>query len=193
MKLCFATNNQHKVKEVQALLGGEFTVLSLTDIGCSEELAEDQDTLEGNSRQKAQFVFDHYDVACFADDTGLEVDALQGAPGVYSARYAGPQRDPEDNMRLLLTNLKDNPNRQAQFRTVITLIHEQGTHQFEGILRGTIMSEKRGTEGFGYDPIFLPDGFVKTLAEMNLTEKNKISHRARAIGNLVVFLKSQNT
>lgn len=193
MKLCFATNNHHKVKEVQALLGEEFTVLSLQDIGCNEELNEDQDTIEGNSHQKAQYVFDHYGVACFADDTGLEVDALQGAPGVYSARYAGPQRNPEDNMKLLLTNLDGKPNRQAQFRTVITVIREQGIHQVEGILRGTIISEKRGTEGFGYDPVFLPEGCAKTLAEMTLIEKNRISHRARAIRNLVVFLKSQNS
>ncbi len=190
MTLCFATNNTHKVKEIQALLGNSFNLQSLNDIGCEEELAEDQDTIEGNSLQKAQYVFDHYQVACFADDTGLEVEALNGEPGVYSARYAGEQRNAEDNMQLLLKNLKDKSNLNARFRTVITLIMQSGTHQFEGILNGTITFDKRGTQGFGYDPVFVPEGYQQTLAELDLTEKNKISHRARAIQKLVLFLKT---
>lgn len=190
MTLCFATNNTHKVKEIQALLGTAHQLLSLHDIGCAEELAEDQDTIEGNSLQKAQFVFDHYQVPCFADDTGLEVETLNGEPGVYSARYAGEQRNAEDNMQLLLKNLKDKRNLNARFRTVITLITQAGTHQFEGILNGAITFNKRGTQGFGYDPVFVPEGYQQTLAELDLDEKNKISHRARAIQKLVLFLKT---
>lgn len=190
MTLCFATNNIHKVKEIQALVGNAHQLLSLRDIGCEEELAEDQDTIEGNSLQKAQYVFDHYQVACFADDTGLEVEALNGEPGVYSARYAGSQRNADDNTQLLLKNLKDKSNLNARFRTVITLITQVGTHQFEGILNGTITFDKRGTQGFGYDPVFVPDGYRQTLAELDLDEKNKISHRARAIQKLVLFLKT---
>ncbi|MCW5911931.1 MAG: RdgB/HAM1 family non-canonical purine NTP pyrophosphatase [Cyclobacteriaceae bacterium] len=193
MTLCFATNNAHKVSEIQALLGDSFKLVGLADIGCTEELAEDQDTLEGNSMQKAQYVFDTCKVSCFADDTGLEVAALEGAPGVYSARYAGAQRNPDDNMELLLKNLDGQPDRRAQFRTVVTLITPQGTHQFEGVLKGSIIDHKRGTHGFGYDPVFLPDGYTQTLAELDLSEKNKISHRARAVENLVLFLKAQAT
>lgn len=192
MRLCFATNNQHKIEEVQALLGHQFNVVSLQEVGCHEELAENQVTLEGNSLQKARYVYDHYHVDCFADDTGLEVEILNGEPGVYSARYAGLQRKAEDNMNLLLTNLAGKKNRKARFRTVVTLITKQGPHQFEGILPGTIIYEKRGTQGFGYDPIFLPENCSKTLAEMNLQEKNALSHRARAIEKLVVFLTSYN-
>jgi XTP/dITP diphosphohydrolase len=189
MKLCFATNNTHKVKEMQALLGNSFTLLSLADIGCAEELAEDQDTLEGNSLQKAQYVFDNYNVACFADDTGLEVEALNGEPGVYSARYAGAQRNSTDNIELLLQNLRGKENLKARFRTVVTLITEKGTHQFEGILNGAITFEPRGTQGFGYDPVFVAEGYTQTLAQLELSEKNKISHRARAVQKLVLFLK----
>lgn len=189
MKLCFATNNTHKVKEIQALLGNSFTLLSLADIGCAEELAEDQDTLEGNSLQKAQYVFDNYNVACFADDTGLEVEALNGEPGVYSARYAGAQRNSTDNIELLLQNLREKENLKARFRTVVTLITEKGTHQFEGILNGAITFEPRGTQGFGYDPVFVAEGYTQTLAQLELSEKNKISHRARAVQKLVLFLK----
>ncbi len=190
MTLCFATNNTHKIKEIQALLGNSHQLLSLRDIGCTEELAEDQETLEGNSLQKAEYVFQHYKVACFADDTGLEVEALKGAPGVYSARYAGDQRQPADNMQLLLKNLQGEKNLKARFRTVITLITKKGTHQFEGILNGTITFEQRGTQGFGYDPVFVPEGYAQTLAELSLDEKNKISHRARAVQKLVLFLKA---
>lgn len=192
MRLCFATNNAHKIEEVQALLGKQFNVVSLKDVGCSEELAEDQETIEGNSLQKAQYVFDNYQVDCFADDTGLEVEALNGEPGVYSARYAGPQRMAEDNMNLLLANLSGKANRKARFRTVVTLITKQGTHQFEGVLPGTIIKERRGTQGFGYDPVFLPENSSRTLAEMNLEAKNTLSHRARAIEKLVVFLNEHH-
>lgn len=190
MTLCFATNNVHKVNEIQALLGNSFNLQSLIDIGCTEELAEDQDTIEGNSLQKAQYVFDKYKVACFADDTGLEVEALNGAPGVYSARYAGEQRNAGDNIRLLLKNLQGKENLNARFRTVVTLISEKGMHQFEGILNGVITFEPRGTQGFGYDPVFVPEGFTQTLAEFQLSAKNKISHRARAVQKLVLFLKN---
>lgn len=189
MKLCFATNNVHKVKEIQALLGGSFTLLSLADIGCTEELAEDQDTLEGNSLQKARYVFEKYKVPCFADDTGLEVEALNGEPGVYSARYAGEQRNSQDNIALLLQNLQGKENLKARFRTVITLISTAGTNQFEGILNGAITFEPRGTQGFGYDPVFIPEHYTQTLAELELSEKNKISHRARAVQKLVLFLR----
>jgi XTP/dITP diphosphohydrolase len=190
MTLCFATNNTHKINEIQALVDNAHQLLSLSDIGCDEELAEDQATIKGNSHQKAQYVFDHYQIACFADDTGLEVEALNGEPGVYSARYAGPQRNAEDNMQLLLKNLQGKKNLEARFRTVITLITPTGTHQFEGILNGTITFDKRGTQGFGYDPVFVPEGYTQTLAELDLTEKNKISHRARAVQKLVLFLKT---
>ncbi len=192
MTICFATNNDHKIREVQALLGSTFHIVGLMDIGCNEELAEDQDTLEGNSLQKARYVYDHYRVPCFADDTGLEVQALNGAPGVYSARYAGHQRSAEDNMNLLLANLANKENRNAKFRTVVTLITGEGVKQFEGVLKGEILKEKRGTEGFGYDPLFLPEGHTKTLAEMSLAEKNTLSHRARAVHALTLFLKQKN-
>ncbi len=188
--LCFATNNQHKIEEVRAHLGPDFPLAGLSEIGCTEDLAEDQSTLEGNSFQKAEYVFKNYGVACFADDTGLEVEILHGAPGVYSARYAGDQRNAADNMKLLLKNLEGAENRKAQFRTVITLMTSAFTRQFEGIVSGQIINEYRGSGGFGYDPIFLPDGYNKTLAEMSMEEKNTISHRARAVNKLVDFLKA---
>jgi XTP/dITP diphosphohydrolase len=192
-KLCFATNNKHKIDEVAALLGGHFTLLSLRDIGCDGELAEDFFTLEANSRQKAEFVFQNFQVPCFADDTGLEVEALHGEPGVFSARYAGPQRNSHDNMNLLLQKLADQPNRNARFRTVITLFESDSSiKQFEGIVEGKIINKQRGAGGFGYDPIFLPHGFTKTLAEMAMEEKNLISHRARAMNKLVAYLKARS-
>lgn len=190
MTLCFATNNSNKLSEIQALLGDQFELVSLSDIGCDEELAEDQDTLEGNSLQKAQYVTDQYQVNCFADDTGLEINALSGEPGVYSARYAGPQRSNEDNIALVLRNLAEKPDRSAQFRTVITLIIEGKRHQFEGIAKGHIVDELRGHAGFGYDPIFVPEGFDTTFAEMSKQEKNAISHRGQAVRKLVEFLKT---
>jgi XTP/dITP diphosphohydrolase len=188
MDICFATNNAHKLEEIKAILGSNYQTVGLKDIGCHEELPEERDTLEGNSFQKAEYVFKKYNVTCFADDTGLEVHSLAGAPGVYSARYAGEQRSAEDNMNLLLKNLVGKTNRKAHFRTVITLIQPKGLHQFEGIVEGTILKERKGSGGFGYDPLFLPDGYTKTLAEMSMEEKNKISHRAQATQKLVEFL-----
>lgn len=188
MKLCFASNNKHKLEEIRPLLGPDFSVLSLNDIGCFEDLAETQDTIEGNSLQKAQYVFDNYEIPCFADDTGLEVYALNMAPGVYSARYAGEQKNDNDNIALLLKNLNDNSDRRARFKAVITLIGFNGTHTFEGILEGEILNHKRGAGGFGYDPVFQPAGYNKTLAEMSLEEKNVISHRGIAVRKLVSWL-----
>lgn len=193
MRLCFATNNEHKLKEIRALLGNEFRLVGLADVGCNQELAEDQTTLEGNSLQKAEYVFRKSGTSCFADDTGLEVEVLNNEPGVFSARYAGEQRSAEDNMNLLLKNLSGKDNRNARFRTVITLITPEGIRQFEGEVHGKIIHDKRGTEGFGYDPIFLPDGFSKTLAEMTLEEKSAISHRARAFKKLIAYLKGRKT
>ncbi|MEP2668372.1 MAG: non-canonical purine NTP diphosphatase [Cyclobacteriaceae bacterium] len=191
MELCFATNNQHKLDEVSQLLGDSFKVVDLNSIGCTEELPEDQETLEGNSLQKAKFVNDNFNISCFADDTGLEVEALGGAPGVYSARYAGAQRSSEDNMNLLLENLSNQSNRKARFRTVITLILDDQTYQFEGIAKGEILKSKRGEKGFGYDPLFLPEGMNKSMAELTAAEKNAISHRGEAIRKLVAFLKQR--
>jgi XTP/dITP diphosphohydrolase len=188
MKLVFATNNQHKQKELQAMLGTGFKLMSLTDIGCSEEIPEEQPTLEGNARQKAFFIYNKFGYACFADDTGLEIDALDGEPGVYSARYAGESKDPQANMDKVLKKLKEINNRKARFRTVISLVVNGKEKQFEGIMEGEITREKRGGSGFGYDPIFLPAGFDKTFAEMSLAEKNQISHRARAVQKLVEHL-----
>ncbi len=188
MDICFATNNEHKLEEIRAILGNKFKILSLEEIGCNEELPEERDTLEGNSLQKAEYVFQKYKVACFADDTGLEVEELNGAPGVYSARYAGEQRNSERNMDLLLKNLEGKGNRKARFRTVITLIQPSVLHQFEGIVEGSILGDRKGKGGFGYDPIFMPVGYSNTLAEMSMEEKNQISHRARATEKLVEFL-----
>ncbi len=185
-----ATNNRHKLEEIQAVLHKGIVLTTLQDIGCSEELAEDQDTLEGNSFQKADYVFRKYNVDCFADDTGLEVAALGGAPGVYSARYAGPQRNADDNIDLLLRNLATATDRRARFRTVITLITRQGTNTFEGIVNGVILNERRGSGGFGYDPVFLPDGSSRSMAELTMAEKNEISHRAVAVRKLVNFLNA---
>jgi XTP/dITP diphosphohydrolase len=191
MQLCFASNNLHKIQEVKSILGSGYSILSLQEIGCTEELLEEQDTIPGNSFQKANYVFTKYGIACFADDSGLEVSALHGRPGVDSAHYAGPQRSHDDNINLLLANLKDYKNRSAQFRTVITLITSTINKQFEGILKGEIIREKRGVGGFGYDPIFLPEESAKTLAEMSMEEKNNSSHRAMAIQKLVKFLQTK--
>jgi XTP/dITP diphosphohydrolase len=185
-----ASNNQHKIEEMNSLLGSSFLLKSLADISCSEELPETQGTLEGNSLQKAKYVFDHYGVSCFADDTGLEVEALNGEPGVDSAHYAGEQRSADDNIELLLQKLDDKHNRKARFRTIITLVAPSGIKAFEGEARGEIIAERRGQKGFGYDPVFLPEGYSKTFAEMTLAEKNKISHRAMAITKLVEYLKN---
>lgn len=190
MKLCFATNNQHKLDEVRQLLGSRFEVLSLEDIGCREELKEEQNTLEGNSLQKAKYIYDQFGIDCFADDTGLEVEALNGEPGVYSARYAGEHRSSEDNMSLLLEKLSNQSNRKARFRTVITLILHDQTFQFDGIAKGEILERKRGEKGFGYDPVFLPNGISKSMAELSGEEKNAISHRGEAVRKLIEFLLS---
>lgn len=187
--LVFATNNPHKIKEMGAILGPSFLLTGLADIGCAEELPETQSTLEGNALQKAQYVFDHYQVACFADDSGLEVEALNGEPGVDSAHYAGKQRNAEDNMNLLLQKLSGIPNRKAQFRTIIALVEPTGVMLFEGSVQGEILMEKRGTGGFGYDPIFQPEGYTRSFAEMSMEEKNEVSHRARAVKKLVDYLQ----
>lgn len=188
--LCFATNNQHKLEEVLAGLGGTFTIQTLSDIGCTEELPETTGTIPGNSRQKAEYVYKNYGISCFADDSGLEVEALHGEPGVDSAHYSG-SRNHQQNIAKLLTNLQGQSSRKAHFRTVFTLILHGVEHQFEGIVEGQIIDSPRGNGGFGYDPVFVPDGYDQTFAEMSLTEKNKISHRARALAKLTDYLKEQ--
>lgn len=170
------------------MLGSPFLLKGLADIGCLEELPETHTTLEGNSLQKARYVFDLYKIPCFADDTGLEVGALKGEPGVHSARYAGEHRNPEDNIDLLLQKLHNTENRKARFRTVITLMEFSGVHTFEGIVEGEILLMRRGDQGFGYDPVFRPYGYDKTFAEMSLEEKNRISHRGEAVRKLVEYL-----
>jgi XTP/dITP diphosphohydrolase len=190
LQIVAATNNQHKLSEIRPLLEPDFRLLSLRDIGCLEELPETKDTLEGNSHQKAAYVFDNFHLPCFADDTGLEVEALKGAPGVFSARYAGGEKSTEKNIELLLKNLLGIKNRKARFRTVITLIGLNGVHDFEGVIEGSILEERRGTHGFGYDPVFQPVGFAKSMAEITLFEKNQISHRANATAKLIKYLKS---
>lgn len=190
ISICFATNNKNKLEEVRSKIGHQFTILSLEDIGCLEELPETQPTIEGNSEQKAQYVAQKYKVNCFADDTGLLVDALNGAPGVYSARYAGPNCSPEDNMLKLLSELKGIKNRNASFKTCITLVLNGKQIQFDGSVAGVILEEKHGEKGFGYDPIFQPNGYDNSFAEMGMAEKNTISHRALAVAKLATYLKS---
>jgi XTP/dITP diphosphohydrolase len=193
MTICFASNNMHKLSEIRPLLEPDFVILSLNDIGCHEELPETQSTLEGNSKQKAVYVFNKFHIPCFADDTGLEVDALNGAPGVYSARYAGDKKNNEDNINLLLHNLNDVAHPKAQFRTVITLVGLENTQTFEGIIKGEIVKERKGLQGFGYDAVFKPENSQKTFAEMTTAEKNQLSHRALAIQKLIAFLKNKTT
>lgn len=199
-KIVFATNNKHKLDEIRSILEGSFEVVSLKDIGCHEDIPETGTTLEQNAIQKAEYIYEKYGLSCFADDTGLEVDALNGAPGVYSARYAGGKgHDSEANMRKLLRELGENNNRKARFRTVIALIlqeqgakgKEQETLLFEGIVNGTIAREKHGTEGFGYDPIFVPDGYTQSFAELGMDIKNNISHRAQAVRKLCAALTKE--
>ena len=190
MQLVFATNNLNKIKEVQALIPKHIKLLSLQDIGCFEDIPETQNSIKGNAIQKAEFIKNKYGYDCFADDTGLEVEALNGEPGVYSARYAGEQRNAEDNMNTLLNALKDSPNRNAHFKTVIALQLNNHQHTFTGICKGEITITKHGEKGFGYDPIFKPNGYQKTFAEMDLSLKNSISHRGKAISQLVSFLNS---
>jgi XTP/dITP diphosphohydrolase len=189
MKLCFATNNSHKLDEIQAILGQSFQLTTLREIGCTEDIPEPFDTISENSHEKARYVWDKFGVSCFADDTGLEVAALNGEPGVLSARYAGPQKSADDNMALLLERLAPFENKGARFVTMITLVLDGTYYQFEGAVQGTIINTRRGNNGFGYDPIFLPDGFDKTFGEMNMDEKSKLSHRAIAFGKLTNFLK----
>ena len=213
MKIVFATNNQHKLSEIRSILGENIEILSLKDIGCNVDIPETGTTLEENALQKAKYVYDNYHMDCFADDTGLEVDALGGAPGIYSARYASmisdngtnnipASHDSEANMTRLLKELGNNNNRKARFRTVIALIQKKNVcpcgctsikdiHQFEGIVEGRIISERRGGEGFGYDPIFQPDGYDQTFAELGMDIKNNISHRARAVTKLAEFLNNK--
>lgn len=189
MELVFATNNKHKLGELQAILGKRFKLLSLNEIGCNEEIPEEQETLEGNAAQKAFFVFNKFGYNCFADDTGLEIEALNGEPGVYSARYAGEEKSAEANMDKVLGKLSKIKNRNARFRTVISLVIDGLEKQFEGIVEGEILHDKKGGSGFGYDPIFQPKGFTQSFAEMNLSDKNKISHRGKAVEKLVDYLK----
>ena len=218
MKLVFATNNAHKLKEVRQILGDDFEVLGLADIGCHEDIPETADTLEGNALQKARYVFEHYGIDCFADDTGLEVRSLHGAPGVYTARYAelfslpsdsnvpgcvgeagfspAPSiplsHDSEANMRLLLHNLENKSDRHARFRTVFALLYQGEQHLFEGIVEGEILRQRQGNEGFGYDPVFQPEGYTTSFAQMTAEAKNAISHRGRATQKLVQFLKGSS-
>lgn len=196
MKIVFATNNQHKLSEVRQILGESFEVVGLKDIGCTEDIPETAETLEGNALQKARYVKEHYGYDCFADDTGLEVVALEGAPGVHTARYAelfgeGDTHDSDANMNLLLKNLENITDRRARFRTVIAFIYKGQEHLFEGIVEGNILKERHGHEGFGYDPIFQPEGYDRCFALMSAEEKNAISHRGRATKKLVEFLKSE--
>lgn len=190
MNLVFVTNNSHKINEIKNIIGKEIEISGLKDIGFSGDIAEDCDTLEGNASQKAFFIYNKYHCDCFADDTGLEIEALDGRPGVYSARYAGEKCDFDDNMNKVLDELKGIENRKARFRTIISLIINGNEILFEGIINGKILKEKSGIKGFGYDPIFQPDAYNISFAEMNLDEKNKISHRGLATQKLIDYLKN---
>ena len=191
MEIVFATNNKHKLEEIKDILGKDFEIVSLAEIGCHEDIPETALTLEENARQKSTYIVEHYNHDCFADDTGLEVDALNGEPGVHSARYAeGTDHDSEANMRKLLSKMSNVKDRTARFRTVISLIINGVEHQFEGRVEGRIATEKHGTEGFGYDPIFIPEGYDKSFAELGEEVKNQISHRARAVKKLAEYLSS---
>lgn len=189
--LVFATNNQHKLDEVQAMVGDNFKLKSLKDIGCVADIPETGLTFKENASQKSRYIFEHFQMDCFSDDSGLEVDALNGEPGVYSAHYSGT-RDTEANMQLVLDKLGNNENRKARFRCVISLILDGNEHFFEGSVEGSITSERSGKAGFGYDPIFRPEGYNETFSEMSGDEKNKLSHRGKAIAKLVAFLSQQD-
>ncbi len=192
-QLVFATNNAHKLEEIRAILGDSIEILSLADIHCHADIPETAGTLEGNARQKSLYVYEHYGLDCFADDTGLEVESLGGAPGVYSARYADDRgHDSQANMNKLLKEMEEKNDRKAQFRTIISLIEKGEERQFEGIVRGQITREKRGERGFGYDPIFQPDGYEATFAELGSDVKNRISHRARAVAALCDYLTKES-
>ncbi|HKX87117.1 MAG TPA: non-canonical purine NTP diphosphatase [Flavobacterium sp.] len=188
MQLVFASNNKNKIKEIQQLVPEHITVLSLEDIGCNVDIPETADTIEGNAILKADYVTQHYGYPCFADDSGLEIDALNGEPGVYSARYAGAQRSDEDNINKVLNQLENKSNRKANFKTVIALNMNGEQHLFTGIINGIIINEKKGANGFGYDPIFIADGYSQTFAELTLDEKSSISHRGKAVKQLITFL-----
>ena len=190
MKLVFASNNAHKIKEIQQLVPDAIQIVSLQDIGCTEEIPETADTIEGNAILKANYVTEKYGFSCFADDSGLEVAILNGEPGVYSARYAGEPKNDDNNMNKLLSNLKGKTNRKANFKTVICLNLNGEQHLFTGIINGKIIDEKMGTNGFGYDPIFVADGYTKTFAELTMEEKSSISHRGQAVKQLVTFCKN---
>lgn len=190
MELVFATNNAHKLEEVQQMVRGRFVLKSLADIGCDDDIPETGVTFQENAQQKTDYLFQKYQVNCFGDDSGLEIDALNGEPGVYSARYSG-SRDMEKNIDLVLEKLQDQENRKARFKTVISLFLNGEQHFFEGTVEGRIIASRTGTEGFGYDPIFIPEGYDQTFAEMSLEEKNKISHRSQAVAKLVGFLNSK--
>ncbi len=189
MKITFATGNANKVREVNEVLPDDFQISSLTEIGCTEDIPETSPTIEGNAIQKAKYVFDNYGVNCFSEDTGLEIDALGGAPGVNTARYAGEDRDPQANINLTLKNMKGKSNRSARFKTVIALIIDGNIHTFEGIAEGEITQAPSGASGFGYDPIFRPKGYEQTFAELGMEIKKKISHRSQAVRKLVAFLE----
>lgn len=191
MRIVFATNNKHKLEEVKAVLGPGYELVTPQEVGVTEDIPEEQDTLEGNASQKSNYLYNKTGENCFADDTGLEVEALGGAPGVYSARYAGEAKDPAANMALLLENLKGEANRNARFRTVISLILDGKEYLFEGEVKGRIIDELHGTGGFGYDPIFVPEGHTRTFAEMSGEEKNGMSHRGRAVEKLALFFRER--
>ncbi len=187
-EIVFATNNKHKFTEIQRIIGEKFKLLSLQDINCNEDIPETAMTIAENSMQKADYIRNNYNKNCFADDTGLEIEALDGRPGVHSARYAGEGKNMQDNIAKVLSELKGKSNRKARFKTVISLILDDKKYQFEGIVNGKIIDEEKGSEGFGYDPIFVPEGYDITFAEMSADEKNAISHRGRAVQKLVKFL-----
>ena len=190
MKIVFATNNPNKLKEIQSLIPKEIEIISLNEIGCNEDIPETGDTLEANAFQKAHYIKDNFNYDCFADDTGLEIDELNGDPGVYSARYAGPERNANANMNKVLNELKRKKNRKAQFRTAIALILKGEEHLFEGKVEGYISKDKQGNEGFGYDPIFIPENNIRSFAQMSMQEKGAISHRGRAVKKLVTYLNN---
>lgn len=189
-RIVFATGNAHKIKEIKAILGADYDLVGLEEIGCHEDIPETQPTIQGNALQKARYVIEHYDVQnCFAEDTGFEVAAINNEPGVYSARYAGADKNADNNIKLVLKKLQNQENRSARFRTVVALILEGKEYTFEGIINGSVKIEKSGTGGFGYDPIFVPGGETRSFAEMSSEEKNKISHRAKAVQQLKAFLE----
>lgn len=190
MKIVFATNNPNKLKEIQSLIPKEIEIISLKEIGCNEDIPETGDTLEANAFQKAHYIKDNFNYDCFADDTGLEIDELNGDPGVYSARYAGPERNANANMNKVLNELKGKKNRKAQFRTAIALILKGEEQLFEGKVEGFISKDKQGNEGFGYDPIFIPENKIRSFAQMSIQEKGAISHRGRAVKKLVTYLNN---